>query len=123
MAMIAAMVIVFPTGARVWDEAFQRIRATLYGSAVALLVLWLFMLSSHLAVILGLIFLSGLFFGSRMLRGPHPSMVYQYGFSVTLALVAGALSTQDPAYASFTRIALTLLARSRLLSRWPCSIY
>jgi hypothetical protein len=35
-------------------------------------------------------------------------MVYQYGFSVTLALVAGALSSQDPGYATFTRIVLTL---------------
>ncbi len=109
MAMIAAMVIVFPTGARVWDEAFQRIRATLYGAAVALCVLWLFTLSSHLPIILGLIFLSGMFFGSKMLSGSRPSMVYQYAFSVTLALVAGALSTQDPAYAAFTRIVLTLI--------------
>lgn len=109
MAMIAAMVIVFPTGARVWDEAFQRVRATVYGGAVALAVLGLFTFSAHLPVILGLIFLSGLFFGTKMLNGPHPSMVYQYAFSVTLALVAGALSTQDPAYATFTRIALTLV--------------
>lgn len=108
MAMIAAMVVVFPTRRRVWDEAFQRVRATVYGVAVALLVLWLFTVSSHLPIILGLVFLSGLFFGSKMLNGRHPSMVYQYGFSVTLALVAGALSTQDPAYASFTRIVLTL---------------
>jgi hypothetical protein len=43
-----------------------------------------------------------------MLSGSHPSMVYQYAFSVALALVAGALSTQDPGYATFTRIVLTL---------------
>ncbi|TDT77983.1 fusaric acid resistance family protein [Litoreibacter halocynthiae] len=109
MAMVAAMVIVFPTGTRVWDEAFQRIRATLYGAVVALLILWLFTFSAHLSIVLGLIFLSGLFFGTKMLNGPHPSMVYQYAFSVTLALVAGALSTQDPAYATFTRIVLTLV--------------
>ena len=109
MAMIAAMVIVYPTGERVWDEAFQRIRATLYGAGMALLLLWLFTLSQHLVIILGLIFLSGLFFGSKMLRGPQPSMVYQYAFSVTLALVAGALSTQDAGYAAFTRIVLTLV--------------
>ena len=108
MAMIAAMVIVYPTGERVWDEAFQRIRATLYGAGVALFVLWLFTLSQHLIIILGLIFLSGLFFGSKMMSGPRPSMVYQYAFSVTLALIAGALSTQDPGYAAFTRIVLTL---------------
>ncbi|MCK8484212.1 FUSC family protein [Aliiroseovarius sp. S2029] len=108
MAMVAAMVLVFPTGRRVWDEAFQRVRATLYGAAIALIVLWLFTFSQHLPIVLGLIFLSGLFLGSKMLSGPHPSMVYQYAFSVVLALVAGALSTQDPAYASFTRIVLTM---------------
>ena len=80
-----------------------------YGAAMALVLLWLFTLSQHLTIVLGLIFLAGLFFGSRMLRGPHPSMVYQYAFSVTLALVAGALSTQDPGYAAFTRIVLTLV--------------
>ena len=109
MAMIAAMVIVYPTGERVWDEVFQRIRATLYGAAVALMVLWLFTLSQHLTIILGLIFLSGLFFGSKMMRDPHPRMVSQYAFSVTLAVVAGALSTQDPSHAAFTRIVLTLI--------------
>ncbi|MEI2685690.1 MAG: FUSC family protein [Cypionkella sp.] len=127
MAMIAAMVIVFPTRTRVWDEAFQRVRATLLGTGIALPMLWLFTLSSHLPIILGLVFLAGLFFGSKMLSGPHPSMVYQYAFSVTLALVAGRSLTQDPAYASFTRIVLTLLgaftaafcvALLDMLTRW-----
>lgn len=108
MAMVAAMVLVFPTGGRVWDEAFQRVRATLYGATLAMAVLWLFTFSQHLPIVLGLIFLTGLYLGSKMLNGPHPSMVYQYAFSVVLALVAGALSTQDPAYASFTRIVLTM---------------
>ncbi len=108
MAVIAAMVLVFPTREAVFSEAAQRIRATFYGSAIALGVLWLFTLSPHLLILLGLIFLAGLGLGSRMLRGPQPSMVYQYGFSVALALIAGALSTQEPAYATFTRIVLTL---------------
>lgn len=108
MVMVAAMVIVFPTRNAVWSEAGQRVRATFYGTAVALAVLSLFIFSQHLPILLGLVFLSGLFFGSRMLSGPQPSMVYQYGFSVMLSLVAGALSTQDAGYASFTRIVLTL---------------
>lgn len=108
MAVIAAMVLVFPTRHAVYFEASQRIRATLQGAAIALGVLWLFTLSQHLPILLGLIFLSGLWFGSRMVRGPHPSMVYQYGYSVALALIAGALSTQEAGYATFTRIVLTL---------------
>ena len=108
MAVVAAMVLVFPTRRAVLFEASQRMRATLYGGAAALLALGLLTLSPHLPVLLGLIFLAGLFLGSQMMDGRHPSMVYQYAFSVMLALVAGALSTQDPGYATFTRIVLTM---------------
>ncbi|WP_299822085.1 FUSC family protein [uncultured Jannaschia sp.] len=110
MAMVATMVLVFPTRQAVTSEAMQRVRATLYGgaAALALTLLALWTLSPHLPVLLGLIFLSGLGFGHLMFTGRQPSMVYQYAFSVVLALVAGALSTQDPGYATFTRIVLTL---------------
>jgi hypothetical protein len=108
MAVIAAMVLVFPTRRAVFFEARQRVRATFYGSAVGFAVLTLFTLSPHLPILLGLIFLGGLWLGGRMLYGTHPSMVYQYAFSVALALIAGALSAQDPAYVTFTRIVLTL---------------
>ena len=108
MAVIAAMVLVFPTRRTVFFEAHQRVRATLYGAAAALAVLGLFTLSPHLPVLLGLILLAGLYLGSRMMDGRHPSMVYQYAFSVALALIAGALSNQDPAYAVFTRVVLTM---------------
>ncbi len=108
MAVIAAMVLVFPTRQAVFFEAGQRIRATFQGSAIALVVLGLFALAPQLPILLGLIFLGGLWLGSRMLSGPHPSMVYQYALSVALALIAGALSTQEPGYATFTRIILTL---------------
>jgi len=108
MAVIAAMVLVFPTRQAVFSEAGQRVRATFYGSAVGLIVLGLFTLSQHLAVLLALIFLGCLWLANRMLSGPHPSNVYQYAISVALSLIAGALSTQDAGYAAFTRIALTL---------------
>ena len=107
MAVVAAMVLVLPTRRAVFFEAAQRMRATLLGGGAALLVLGLFTLSPHLPVLLGLIFLAGLLLGSRMMDGRHPSMVYQYAFSVTLALIAGALSTQDPGYAVLTRVVLT----------------
>ncbi|MBR9870406.1 MAG: FUSC family protein [Gammaproteobacteria bacterium] len=108
MAVIAAMVLVFPTRHAVFYEASQRIRATAYGGALALVILVLFSYLQYLTVVLGLIFLGGLFLGTRMLDGKHPSMVYQYAFSVSLALIAGALSTQDAGYATFTRLVLTV---------------
>lgn len=108
MAVIAAMVLVFPTRRAVFSEAGQRIRATLYGSAVGLAVLWLFTFSQNLPVLLALIFLACLWLASKMLSGPQPSNVYQYAISVAMSLIAGALSTQDAGYAAFTRIVLTL---------------
>lgn len=108
MAVIAAMVLVFPTRRAVFFEAGQRIRATLYGGAVALGVLSLFTFSPHLPVLLGLIFLGCLRLSNGMLHGRHPSNVYQYGMSVAMSLIAGALSTQDVGYALFMRTVLTL---------------
>lgn len=108
MAVIAAMVLVFPTRQAVFSEASQRIRATFYGSAVGLAVLGLFTLSQHLLVLLALIFLGCLWLAGKMLSGPHASNVYQYAISVAMSLIAGALSTQDAGYAAFTRIVLTL---------------
>lgn len=108
MAVIAAMVLVFPTHRAVYFEAGQRVRATFYGSAVGAIVLVLFTLSPHLPVLLALIFLGGLWLANRMLTGPHPSNVYQYAMSVAFSLIAGALSTQDAGYAIFTRIVLSL---------------
>lgn len=127
MAVIAAMVLVFPTRRAVFFEADQRIRATLYGAAMALGVLALFTVSPHLPILLGLIFLGCLWLANGMLNGRYPSNVYQYAMSVTLSLVAGALSTQDAGYATFTRVVLTLggafaaafvVALLDALSRW-----
>lgn len=108
MAVIAAMVLVFPTRRAVFFEADQRVRATVYGGVVTLGVLALFTFSPHLPILLDLIFLGCLWLASGMLSGPHPSNVYQYAMSVALSLIAGALSTQDAGYATFTRIVLTL---------------
>ncbi len=65
--------------------------------------------NQHLLLLLGLIFLAGVWFGTIMLHSSPPSMVYQYAFSVALALIVGALSTQDAGYATFTRIILTII--------------
>ncbi len=108
MAVAASMVLVFPTRGEALREAGERVGATFYGGALAAGILALFTVSPHLPVLLALIFLGGLWCGQRMLYGTRPGMVYQYAFSVALALVAGALSTQDAGYAIFTRIVLTL---------------
>lgn len=108
MAVIATMVLVFPTRHAVFFEAKQRVLATVYGSGFGFAVLMLYTFSAHLLILLGLIFLSGYWLGRGMMFGKQPSMVYQYAFSVAMALIAGSLSTQDPGYATFTRIVLTL---------------
>lgn len=107
LAMAAIFVLVFPTRGQVASEAIQRTLATLYGTGAALLILLVLTWNAHFLILLGLVALAGLYFGWRMMEGRHPSMVYQYGLSVCIALVAIAFSSQSPAYASIMRILLT----------------
>ena len=60
-------------------------------------------------MLVGLVFLTVLYFATMMMVGRHPPMVYQFAFSVMISLVAGALSTQNPVSASTLRIVLTLV--------------
>jgi|GEM_PF-745091 len=108
LTVIAALVIVFPTRKSMIFEASQRIRATVYGCVAAAICLSLFSITPHLIVVLLIIFLVGIYFGTKMLDSIRPSMVYQYAFSVFLALVAGSLASQDATYAIYTRLLLTL---------------
>ena len=107
LAIGAIFVLVFPTRGQAVSEAIQRSLATLYGTGAALLILLALTWNAHFAILLGLVALAGLLFGSRMMEGRHPSMVYQYALSVCVALIAVALSSQSPAYASIMRILLT----------------
>lgn len=107
LAIGAIFVLVFPTRGQAFSEALQRTLATVYGTGAALLILWALSWNGHFAILLGLIGLAGLGFGWKMMEGSRPSMVYQYGLSVCLALVAGALSSRSPAYAALMRLLLT----------------
>ncbi len=107
LAFAAIYVLVFPTGEQAFTEAKERSLATAYGTLAALIILVAVAWVGHFALLLCLIALAGLFFGLRMMHGYHPSMVYQYALSVTVALVASALSNQSPAYAAIMRILLT----------------
>ncbi|PAU76778.1 FUSC family protein [Halomonas salipaludis] len=108
LALAAVFVLVFPTRERLFAEAWQRTFATLVGGGLALLILGIATLVAHLPILLLLIFLAGLFLASRMMRGRHPPMVYQFAFSVTIALVVGSLTTQAPLDAMVSRVTLTL---------------
>ncbi|GAC14027.1 FUSC family protein [Aliiglaciecola lipolytica] len=128
LAVIAAMVIVFPTRYAMLYEAKQRVMATCFGCVAATACLFIFSITPHLVVILLLIFLMGIYFGTRMLDSQRPSMVYQYAFSVALALIAGSLSSQDASYAIYTRLLLTLAgalvaALTVALCDWLLAIY
>ena len=52
MAVITAMMVVFPTRNVVFSEAGQRVHATLYGGGIALAALSLFTLSPQLPILL-----------------------------------------------------------------------
>lgn len=107
LAFAAIYVLVFPTGRQSFAEAKERSLATVYGTIAALIILAGVTWIGHFVMLLGLVALAGRFFGQRMMDGHHPSMVYQYALSVTVALVASTLSNQSPAYASVMRILLT----------------
>jgi hypothetical protein len=109
LAVMAALVLVFPTRDEVFREARQRMRATLFGSALAVAVLGVHALSPHLPVLLGLVFLAGLWVGRRMLFDPRPHLAFQYAYPAALALIAGALGTQDLGAAILSRAGLTLI--------------
>jgi hypothetical protein len=108
LAFGAIFVLVFPTGLQAFAEAKERSLATIFGTIAALIILAFITWNGHFPILLGLVALVGLFFGARMMDGPHPSMVYQYALSVAVALVATALTSQSPAYASVMRILLTV---------------
>jgi hypothetical protein len=108
LAFGAIFVLVFPTGKQAMAEAKERSLATIFGTVAALIILAVIAWNGHFPVLLGLVALVGLFFGARMMDGPNPSMVYQYALSVAVALVATALTSQSPTYASVMRILLTV---------------
>ncbi|TDL78144.1 FUSC family protein [Palleronia sediminis] len=109
LAIMAALVLVFPTREAVFFEARQRMRATLYGSALALAALAVFPLSPHLPILLGLVFLAGYWVGQKMLHDPRPHMAFQNAYPAALALIVGALAAQDVAAAIASRVGLTLV--------------
>lgn len=107
-AMAAVFVLCFPTRETLFAEARQRSLATLLGVAAALIVLTAVTYVGHLFILLGFTFLAGLFFATKMMTGRRPPMVYQFALSATIAIVGGALTSQEPTYAALTRVLLTM---------------
>jgi hypothetical protein len=108
-AVVAVFVMVFPTRQQLYAEVKERSIATLLGGALALGILGILVYAAHIAVLIILLLLAGLLLGSRMIDGRHPPMVYQFAFSVTLALVATSLTTQAPWDATLLRVSLTII--------------
>ena len=108
LAVAAIFVMVFPTRERLWEEARQRIHATVLGGALALTILAAATLSAHLLNLLLLVFLGALLCGHRMMIGRQPPMVYQYALSSMVAIVGAALSAKAPLETTLLRIVLTM---------------
>ncbi|HEY9038079.1 MAG TPA: hypothetical protein VIN05_03960 [Roseovarius sp.] len=84
-------------------------RGALYGSAITVAVVAIYPLSPKLPILLSLVLLAGLWVGTKVLTAPRPHMAYQNAYPAALALIAGALSTQDLGQAVLTRVILTLI--------------
>lgn len=108
LAVSAVFVLTFPTSDTLFAEARERSLSTIMGGIAALGMLAVLTVIAQLPVLLVLSFLVALYFSQKMITGRHPAMVYQYGASVMISLVGGALATQEPGYAFLTRVALTI---------------
>lgn len=109
LAMAAVFALVFPSRQQQFAEAKERSYATFIGGMLALTILSLTTWVGHLSILLALLFLAGLFLGDRMMHGSHPPMVYQFAFSVLIALTIGSFTNQEPVSSTFLRITLTLI--------------
>ncbi len=109
LAIAAIFVMVFPARERQWDEARQRIRATVFGGALALGILAALSFNAHLINLLILVFLGALLLGQRMLGDRHPPMVYQYALSAMVAIVGAAQGAKAALETTLLRIMLTLV--------------
>ncbi len=108
LSMAAVFVMVFPSRAQRWAEARERIRATVLGGGMALLLLATLSLSAHAVNLVLLVALGGLLLGHRMVFGRQAPMVYQYALSAMVAIVGAALTAKAPLDTTVLRIVLTL---------------
>lgn len=110
MLGVAAMfVLVFPSRRSVWAEAGQRSFSVLLGGTLAMTILTLIGISSHLIVLMTALFLATLWLGHKMMYGRLPSMAYQDAASVMISLVASSLATSEPSFAFMQRAGLTVI--------------
>lgn len=109
LAVAAIFPLVYPTRGTAWAEAWERSLATVLGSIASLAILTIIGYNAHFLIVAGLLALAALYFGSAMITGSRPATLYQNSLTTTGALVVGALSTPSPAYAAFTRTALTMI--------------
>lgn len=107
-AIAAIFIMVLPSKRQQWTEAADRSLATLIGGLAAMAILALLVVVNQYPVFLLLVFLASLILASRMMTSALNATVYQFSLSVMLALIFIALTTQSPAYAAITRLAVTL---------------
>lgn len=108
LAVAAVFVLSFPTHETLLAEAKERTYATFIGGLAACLILMGITFVGHLFMLLGLTFLIGLLFASKMMTGRHPPMVYQFALSAAISIAGGALTSQEPMYSTITRVILTM---------------
>ncbi|MDO5656868.1 MAG: FUSC family protein [Paracoccus sp. (in: a-proteobacteria)] len=108
LAVAALFPLVFPSPNEMRAEARQRSAGTLLGVLGAGLALAIFTAVPMFVVLLAIFAISGVVFGWLMIHGRAPVLVYQFGLTVLLGVVATALTSASPAQAAISRIALTL---------------
>lgn len=107
MGVAAVFALCFPTRETLFSEAIERSIATVMGGLVAFAVLFILSLNGHFIMLLLMMSLVALTFGTLMMTGKRSPTVYQFALSAAISLVAGALTNQEPIYSTLTRMLLT----------------
>lgn len=107
MGVAAVFALCFPTRETLFSEAIERSIATVMGGLTAFVVLFILSFNGHFVMLLLLMSLVALLFGSLMMNGKRSPTVYQFALSASISLVAGALTNQEPIYSTLTRMILT----------------
>lgn len=117
--IMAALVLALPTRQAGRTEGRERIVSTVQGGLAGVLILMLFTVQAHFAVLLLLVLLASLRFTDRMVRGPGTANAYQLALSAMAMIVSGATVDTHPLESAATRFLLTVTGVAfGLLALW-----
>ncbi|MGL4280511.1 MAG: FUSC family protein [Albidovulum sp.] len=109
LSIAAVFGMMFPDHDIMFRRVMERIVATFFGAALAVLIALAVGWNGHFIVLIGLVFLACVVIGQKMFDGWYHSAMYQYMIIAMLIVLQTALTTSDWNRAALLRVTLTLL--------------